>query len=167
MTRRKSFTRPFAFDLRRRVSCSLSSGGKISAPKSSASEHRRISTFVAFLKRARLSQLDGLVHGPNLPSQKPAISSLSQQGTVDNGALPPEIDAGPLSNCLEVLLGQDDAGLTSSSLNFPSQSDLLAGEDPGFGILLALTITMHRILMSPLNGVGLGSRTLPPESRST
>src|SRR6185369_2718365 len=137
--------------LRRRASCSLSSGVS-SAPKSSASNTWRISISAPPSKGLRLSHSTASSIDLTCHSQKPAISSLlSVNGPSMMVCFPPE---NRTRLPFEVGCSPSPASITpaftSSSLNFPiAVRSSRLGITPASLFLSALTITMNRIVLSP------------------
>src|SRR6266850_7778206 len=139
---------------RRRSSCSLSSGVN-SAPKSSASNTWRISISDSPLKglgqrltHSIASALDFTCH-----SQKPAISSfVSAKGpSITVRFVPENLTRAPFELAWSPSPASITPAFTSFSLNFPiSARRLSSGRTPASESLVALTITMNRIEISPL-----------------
>src|SRR5216684_5149288 len=139
--------------VRRRSSCALSSGVS-SEPKSSASNTWRISISASpswghgqRLTHSIASSIDLTCH-----SQKPAISSLvSVKGPSTTVRFSPENRTRlPFELAWSPSAASSTPAFTSSSLNFPmSARSFCLGITPASESLLALTITMNRIVKSP------------------
>src|SRR5882762_7412083 len=152
-------------------SCFLSSGVS-SEPKSSASNTWRISISASpswglgqRLTHSIASSIDLTCH-----SQKPAISSLvSVKGPSITVRFPPEKRTRlPFELAWSPSAASSTPAFTSSSLYFPiSARSFCFGKTPASESLLALTITMNRIVMSPfefeLRAGGLSGRPRPGE----
>src|SRR5712691_13202292 len=135
----------------RRFSCSLSSGVSAS-PKSSASNIWRISTSVssngARLSHSIASSFDFTCH-----SQKPATSSFaSVKGpSITVRFVPENLTRAPFELGWSPSAASSTPAFASSSLYFiMSPRIFLSGRMPASESLFALTITMNRIVISPL-----------------
>src|SRR5260370_36789126 len=146
--------------VRRRSSCALSSGVS-SEPKSSASNTWRISISASpswghgqRLTHSIASSIDLTCH-----SQKPAISSLvSAKGpSITVRFFPEKRTRLPFELAWSPSPASSMPAFTSSSLNFPiSARSFCFGKTPASESLLAFTITITRILVSPFwSGLGL------------
>src|SRR5712664_226179 len=139
--------------VRRRSSCALSSGVS-SEPKSSASNTWRISISDSPSKGLGQRLTHSIASSIDLPchSQKPAISSLvSAKGPSITVRFPPENRTRlPFELAWSPSAASSTPAFTSSSLYFPiSARSFWLGRTPASESLLALTITMNRIGMSP------------------
>src|SRR5712692_442016 len=137
--------------LRRRSSCSLSSGVNAS-PKSSASNTWRISISAPPPNGLRLSHSTASSIDLTCHSQKPAISSLvSVKGpSITVGFSPENRTRLPLELACSPSAASITPAFTSSSLYLPilARSSML-GRIPASESLLALTITITRIAKAP------------------
>src|SRR5215472_3738622 len=137
---------------RKRASCSRSSGVN-SGPKSSASNTWRISTSAPPPNGARLSHSTASSIDLTCQSQKPATSSFD---SVNGPSITVRLPSAKLTRLpLELAWSPSPASMmpafTSSSLYFPIFSRISRlGRTPASDSLLAFTITMTRIVLSPV-----------------
>src|SRR5262249_36456244 len=145
----------FLFDAvsaRRRASCSRSSGVN-SGPKSSASNTWRIPPSSPGLRGARLSPPPPSSIDLTCQSQKPAPSSFASE---KGPSIPARFPSANLTRLpFELAWSPSPASMmpafTSSSLYFPIFSRISRlGRTPASDSLLAFTITITRIVLSPV-----------------
>src|SRR3982751_3321409 len=150
----------FSICWRMRSSCSLSSGVN-SASKSSASNTWRISTSSPPSNGARFNHSTASSIERTCHSQKPAISSFDSVNgpSITVRVAPENFTRLPLEEACKPSPASIIPAFASCSLNLPiSARRSLLGNTPASESLLALTITITRIGISPVFYWELGSQ---------